>query len=807
MAKVFAKQVEDKDFLATLEKTPEYKRMQPLIEKALLEQWNDVLYSGVINTIFNKYKDFIVKRGKKLDIKKTITKATNEEELDEAIAGGLQHDKFLVGEKDMKMKLYLLFLTGLVLSNIKSIGSYYDFRKSMNAFLKTMSNKGGQNIINLIDTPKAIKFRLSNVALKSKITQRVNTLIKGLDAVTKKNLVRHLALGIKNHETKTQILKRMQKTGKQFAKNRAKRIIQTETEAVAEFMRYETASMNGVESRTWETVGDDRVCILGYSTKIKTILGWKGIGSIKPDDYVLTHKDRYRKVLATSRTPYNKEIITVSFGVTGLGGNMLSLTTTSEHPYLTKRGWIEAKELKEKDEIYMLAKKCDLEGCNNECLFSRKFCSSKCLAISNNKKIWEDPKQHKRVIRENKKYDKGKKLKIIGTKVIEKNKEQWKKNISDTQIHNFAFNNKYKKVITESNRRRAKAPDFGFRNLTKEQKFENTRKARISLGKNHLGQSGLERKIGWALDKLSIKYIPQYEIKTKQGYRWADFYLPKYNLIIEADGKYWHDKKKDDIRDKLIKEVRPTIFILHIPEDTIRNNLGSCFDIIKSNIGMGCFTTLKIKNIKKKQLKKAQAVYNLQVAEDESYVAKGVVVHNCPVCAPLDGVTRKMNKPFMSGDFEGKYPPAHVICRCSVTYDISSNLAVNFVSKARTTFDRIDEMFTKAYVFYTPLKEKGMSVVNPNAVWAGGSVLIGPDRGITGYIKDLQQQYDYRKILRGLLKTKENMLLVDIARKDEDMFIDSVSRLVINAREGLTDEGFVQFIRYFGFSTKIPPKI
>jgi len=430
--------VEDKDFLAILERTPEYKRMMKLTEKALLDQWNDVIYSGIINTIFKKYKIYIIKRGRKLKIQKSIAKATNEEELDEAEYEALSSDKFLVGEKDMKMTPYLLFLGGLIAGSLKSIGIYYDYRKNMNEFLKTMANKGGQSIVSLIKTPKPIKFRLSNTALKAKITQRVNNLIKGLDKVTKNNLVRHLSYGIKNRETKAQLVKRLQKTGKQFSVSRAKRIVQTETEAVAEFMRYETASINGVESRTWETVGDDRVC---------------------------------------------------------------------------------------------------------------------------------------------------------------------------------------------------------------------------------------------------------------------------------------------------------------------------------------------------------------------------------PICAPLDGVTRKMNKPFISGDFSGKYPPAHAVCRCSVTYDIEGNSAENFILKGGV-FEVIEDMFNKAkqLTFYTPLSEKGMNVVNPNAIWAGGKTLVGPDRNITKFIEGIEVYRNYKNNLKAMIRVEEGKMIVDRIL-DEDIRVFGLDKIIVDARDKLTGEGFVQLIRYFGFTKKIPNKI
>ena len=45
------------------------------------------------------------------------------------------------------------------------------------------------------------------------------------------------------------------------------------------------------------------------------------------------------------------------------------------------------------------------------------------------------------------------------------------------------------------------------------------------------------------LEALNIEYIQQYKLSAVG--RYYDFYLPKYNILIECDGDYWHaDPKK-----------------------------------------------------------------------------------------------------------------------------------------------------------------------------------------------------------------------------------------------------------------------
>ncbi len=63
-------------------------------------------------------------------------------------------------------------------------------------------------------------------------------------------------------------------------------------------------------------------------------------------------------------------------------------------------------------------------------------------------------------------------------------------------------------------------------------------------------RTSIEITVAAVLDVLTVPYQSQLQI----GRYVADFYVPSYNLIIEADGDYWHGteqaKAKDKIRDE-----------------------------------------------------------------------------------------------------------------------------------------------------------------------------------------------------------------------------------------------------------------
>ncbi|MFA6982207.1 MAG: DUF559 domain-containing protein [Patescibacteria group bacterium] len=59
--------------------------------------------------------------------------------------------------------------------------------------------------------------------------------------------------------------------------------------------------------------------------------------------------------------------------------------------------------------------------------------------------------------------------------------------------------------------------------------------------------TNLEVKIGQELDRVGIKHLSQYLINNRFC---VDEYLPEHNMVIEVDGKYWHDMDRIIKKDK-----------------------------------------------------------------------------------------------------------------------------------------------------------------------------------------------------------------------------------------------------------------
>ena len=238
----------------------EYKSMEAFVEKILVEQWEHCIYSGLINSVYSRYSDYFVRR-------KKVSKALGEDikskkELKEKIKELQENDRFLVDDKFLNMVAFTALITYLVTKNIKSVGSYYSFKSAFRNYLTGIANKGGQDVVDAIVGSSAIKFRLSQQAYKNKIIKRVSQLTGALDKTSKAKLVSSIVKGVIAGETKSQMIGRLQKEAKKIAATRSKTILATESVSAGEFMRYETARRNGVQTKTWFTALDERVCVL-----------------------------------------------------------------------------------------------------------------------------------------------------------------------------------------------------------------------------------------------------------------------------------------------------------------------------------------------------------------------------------------------------------------------------------------------------------------------------------------------------------------------------------------------------------------
>ena len=125
-------------------------------------------------------------------------------------------------------------------------------------------------------------------------------------------------------------------------------------------------------------------CLASPKTKILTEEGWKPWYKIQVGDKVLTHRGRFKRVTRKDVFENVLKWVKVEFQFNGIKKLKYSTRVTENHPFLTKEGWKEAKDLKVGDEVLSKTpKRCLNCGAPIPHSWMEKvdflFCSDKCF--------------------------------------------------------------------------------------------------------------------------------------------------------------------------------------------------------------------------------------------------------------------------------------------------------------------------------------------------------------------------------------------------------------------------------------------
>lgn len=350
-------------------------------------------------------------------------------------------------------------------------------------------------------------------------------------------------------------------------------------------------------------------CFIDPQIPIFTSKGWKEIGTIKIGDLVLTHKGKFKRVtnIIVGSEKKNTNVIRIALktGIKYKGNKKKLPLMTFGHPILTEDGWKKIEDITSKDKIAFLAKRCP--GCNKLIPAWLNYCCSSCRSSYHAKKNWKKG-VYKNI---HEKQSKTLKALYVSGKIdkfaITKNANKKTREMVENKTHNF-FN-----------------PEI------------------IKKGHKKLGQlkyaTYIERKIRWLLDQMGINYTHTFEFKRKVKFKngnnrryFIDIVIPDKKIAIECDG-YFHSKQKDYDRKRQLEIEKEGWTFIRFTDNQIRNNLKSCKDeikrVLKNHNNEYEFIYLPIENTTIHTLKKGVKTYNISVEDDESYIARWMVSHNC----------------------------------------------------------------------------------------------------------------------------------------------------------------------------------
>jgi SPP1 gp7 family putative phage head morphogenesis protein len=424
-------------------------------------------------------------------------------------------------------------------------------------------------------------------------------------------------------------------------------------------------------------------CILDPRTKIYTSKGWKYIRDIEVGNLVLTHRGRFKPVIDVHEpAPYKDTAIRISFRK---GRKINSILVTKDHPFKTSGGWVNAESLSKTMSIGVATKKC--AGCDSSVLLigDQDYCSQKCamrtIVVSDSyrksmsvakKKEWRNPAYRKRILEMRNSSEAKTKTSVASKRMwqdegFRHRRKLWLKETvyersqsTTDQWQNPTIRNRMSKAISRGN-------ILSFQNGNRD-RYESTEKARAavirkygSLSKlfsdevRHLGiksskrKTWIEKRMGWLLNQIGLDcdynspiLLGFRESNGKPRYVYPDYSIPGTRILIECDGEYWHKKvRKDAVRQLHLENLGYTV--LRFSGRDIKHDLAGCglevlrvlsnhkreYGIVYSRIHSIERVEVGVQDRLGRMVKACRKRYNFAVEGDESYVAKGFVVHNC----------------------------------------------------------------------------------------------------------------------------------------------------------------------------------
>ena len=526
-------------------------------------------------------------------------------------------------------------------------------------------------------------------ALYTRAFQELKGITSAMDQQISRTLADGMAQGLGPEQMARNINDRVDKIGR----TRARTLARTETIRAhheATIQEYENAGAEGVTVKAeWSTAGDTKVCPIcapleGQEYDLKTIRGmiprhpncfidpqtpiytsegWKPIGKIEIGDLVLTHRGKFRKVYALPRTPKVKSPEVVRFKFKG----DLTVTMTADHPVLVSKPgssmarWKKAKDCKSGDFSVVLSSGC--KRCGKLIPYYRHYCTRTCLSLDITDKQWSDPNHRKNVSRKNSEsmlnqYKLGLRDKDrITDAANEKTREMVANNAHPLQDKRVRERGSHLVNTPEQRRRsseRMKRNNPMYDPVVVQKTAVKTRERLRLYPETHPNRvmavkgrrTDIEQKMKDLLDQMGFEYEEQLPISSPNGgwgqgaYYYVDFALTGLNIVIECDGSYWHQEQHKDAERQIDIEAQGWTMV-RFTDDQINTNLQEVQDEIArisgNHAGTYDFCCLEIESVQKWNLQGSTTLYNLSVEEDESYLAKGIAVHNCRcVALPID---------------------------------------------------------------------------------------------------------------------------------------------------------------------------
>jgi len=339
--------------------------------------------------------------------------------------------------------------------------------------------------------------------------------------------------------------------------------------------------------------------------------GFKPIKDIRVGDLVLTHRGRFRRVVYVRPhdvLPRGSEVIRLSIVPVDRAGRRVHITVTPEHPFLVNGSWKSASEIRPSDSVSALGDKCEVCGRPYFVRYDRYEARSyhTCSARCHNKRIFHSSEAREKVRRTMKaQYLDGRRdAALVTRRANERTRELVASGLAKIQ-HLSSEERRLSRIAVAAK-------------IT----------AGIRKGITGFGEAELKP----ILDRLGVNYIHLFALPESPLL--YDFCLPDQRILVEVRGPGFNNvaaQERAAIKDRLANDHGYLLLnlwwaqVIDQPatvEEILRR-------ILRNHGHEYVFVEARVVSVESRRTRGLFRLYNIGVEEDESYVAAGVVSHNC----------------------------------------------------------------------------------------------------------------------------------------------------------------------------------
>ena len=353
-------------------------------------------------------------------------------------------------------------------------------------------------------------------------------------------------------------------------------------------------------------------CFISPRVLIYTPEGYKPIKSMSVGDLVLTHRGRFRPVVYVRPRgvlPKGSEVIRISVRSSdGEDRKSVHMTVTPEHPFRVGGVWKRADEIAPGDPITTLGDQCEVCGRQYFVRYERydrrsyRTCSYRC----HNKRVFHSAEAREKV-----------RLTM---------KAQYADGRRDTVLITRRANQRHRELVA-SGLARIQHLSSGER-----QRARVTLAANVTAGTRR-GVTGFgEAELKPILERLGVKYVHLFALPGSSLL--YDFGLPDDRVLIEVRGPGFNNaasQERATVKERLAKDHGYLLLNLWWAQiidqpDSVEEILRR---LLRNHRGEYIFVDATVVGVTRRRSQRDFPLYNIGVEEDESYIAAGIVSHNC----------------------------------------------------------------------------------------------------------------------------------------------------------------------------------